>query len=354
MSSNLKYLLILAVLFLFLLPVFISRVDASSEETAALAITQAEETVGSAYEAVLEAERDRANVSELLDRLNVAGEHLAEAHMLYRLGNFDVVVHSANLSSEIGEEVRNRAEKLKTQAYESRIIGLLIRIISSIVGIVAVVFGTFITWRVFKRRYFHKQRQRSLKLDEFRILFLVAGLVLTLIVASPVFSLISLPKSGERFSELWLLGPGHKAEDYPFNVRVNEEYSIYAGVSNQLGELAYYAVYLKFCNQTQQLPNSTTSEACPLPPLYEFRFILFDGNVWEDPLTFAIDGNSSLVQSISINGMVFPVNCTSTWDSNRNGFYYQMFFELWLYNITSSSFQYHNRFVGLWLNMTSS
>ena len=74
---------------------------------------------------------------------------------------------------------------------------------------------------------------------------------------------------------------------------------------------------------------------------------------------FAIDyvllqQNFSLVQNVSINGMVFPVNCTSSWDSDRNGFYYQMFFELWLYNMTSSNFQYHNRFVDLWLNMTGS
>ncbi len=191
-----------------------------------------------------------------------------------------------------------------------------------------------------------------MKLDEIRILFLVAGLILILTAASPALTLISLPKSGERFSELWLLGPEHKAEDYPSNVRVNEQYSIYVGVGNQLHELQYYAVYVKFCNRTQQLPNSTTSEPSPLPPLYEFRFFLSDGKVWEASLTFAIEGNSSFVQNISINGMIFPVNCTSTWDSDRNGFYYQMFFELWLYNMASSSFQYHNRFVRIWLNAT--
>jgi len=199
-----------------------------------------------------------------------------------------------------------------------------------------------------------KGRLHLLKLDEFRILFLVAGLVLTLIAASPALSLISLPRSGERFSELWLLGPEHKAENYPFNVRNMKQYRIYVGVGNQLGELAYYAVYVKFRNQTQQLPNSKMSEPSPLPPLYEFRFVLSDGKVWEAPLTFTIEGNFSLVQNISINGIVFPVNRISTWDSDRNGFYYQMFFELWLYNMTSKSFQYHDRFVGLWLNMTGS
>jgi len=193
---------------------------------------------------------------------------------------------------------------------------------------------------------------KPMKLDEVRIIFLVAGLTLTLIAASPALSLISLPRSEESFSELWLLGPEHKAENYPFNVSNMTQHRIYVGVGNQLGYAAYYNVSVKFRNQTQQLPNSTTSEPSPLPTLYEFCFVLLDGNMWEAPLIFAIEGNSSLIQNISINGMVFPVNCTSTWDSARNGFYYQMFFELWLYNVTSSRFQYHNRFVGIWLNVT--
>jgi len=156
MISTSKLMVILTVLFLFLLPVFILRVSASSEETAALAITQAEETVASAYEAVLEAEQTRANVSELLDQLNVAGGHLAEAHMLFRLGDFDGAVHFAEISSEIGMDVKNEAEELKIEAYGSWITSLWIRIIGSIVGVIAVVFGTLLAWRVFKRRYFRQ------------------------------------------------------------------------------------------------------------------------------------------------------------------------------------------------------
>jgi len=194
--------------------------------------------------------------------------------------------------------------------------------------------------------------------EEYRTLFIVGSLILMLIPVVPTLSLfIRIPSGSERFSELWLLGPAHTAENYPFNVSVNEEYNLFVGVGNHLGSSSYYMVYVKFRNQTQQLPNSTTSEPSSLPPLNEFRFVLTDGEVWEAPLTFVIENvllqqNFSIVQNISINDIVFPVNYTSTWDSDRNGFYYQMFFELWLYNMTSSSFQYHNRFVGLCLNMT--
>jgi len=157
MSSNLKLLPILVVLLLPSIPVFISRVSASSENAANLAITQAEETMASAYEAVLEARRARANVSDLLDWLNVAGEHLAEAHMLYRLGDFDGAVYFAGLSSEIGEEVRNSAGELKIKAYESWIADLWSRVIGSFVGVIVVVSGIFVTWQVFKRRYFRQK-----------------------------------------------------------------------------------------------------------------------------------------------------------------------------------------------------
>lgn len=197
-------------------------------------------------------------------------------------------------------------------------------------------------------------------IEEYKTLFFAGSLILMLVVMIPTFSLvIRIPSGSERFSELWLLGPEHRAENYPFNVSVNEQYHLFVGVGNHLGSSSYYRVYVKFHNQTQQLPNSTTSEPSPLPPIHEFRFILSDGEAWETPLTFNIENvlfqqNFSLVQNISINGIVFPVNYTSTWDSDRNGFNYQMFFELWLYNMTTNCFQYHNRFVGLWLNVTGS
>ena len=198
-----------------------------------------------------------------------------------------------------------------------------------------------------------------MKITEFNILFLIVGLVLTLIVVTPALSLISLPRSGEQNSELWLLGPERMAGNFPFNVSVNEQYRVYVGVGNHLDKLAYYSVYVKFGNKTQQLSNSTTSEPRPLPPLHEFRFALSDGDVWEAPLIFdfeyvLLQENVSLVQSVSINGLTFPVNYISVWDSGMNGFYFKMFFELWLYNIASSNFQYHNRSVHLILNMTGS
>ena len=80
--------------------------------------------------------------------------------------------------------------------------------------------------------------------------FLTVGLLGVLVFSLPgALVLVHLP-GGERFSELWLLGPGHMAEGYPFDVGENASYLVYLGVRNDLGSAAYYVVYVKFGNRT--------------------------------------------------------------------------------------------------------
>jgi len=151
-----KLLVVLIILSAFVFPIFVCRIDASSGDVAASAIGQAEGVVASAYEAVLEAEQAGANVSGLLVRLNEAGELLARAQVAFRLGDFDEAVVSANLCSEIGEGVRSEADELRVKAYGGRVTGSWLTMTGSMVSVVAVVFGSFWGWRVFKRRYIRR------------------------------------------------------------------------------------------------------------------------------------------------------------------------------------------------------
>jgi len=198
------------------------------------------------------------------------------------------------------------------------------------------------------------------KIEEYRGFFVTGSLILILIAAAPILSLfIRIPGSSEEFSEFWLLGPTRKAEGYPFDVQVNESYLIYVGVANRLGRSTYYRVYVKLRNQTQPLPTASNSSPSILPPIYEFDMFVRDDEVWEKPFNFTVlealtANDTMLLKSLQISGFVFQVDGFSLWNEERRGFYYQLFFELWLYNKTSSSFQYHNRFVGIWLNMTGS
>lgn len=199
-----------------------------------------------------------------------------------------------------------------------------------------------------------------MNLEDYRTVFASVSLVLILVAAFPGLNVaISFPRSVERFSELWILGPERMAEGYPFNVTAGEgQGPVHIGVRNHMGASQYYLVHAKFRNQTQPLPDVLASEASPLPPLYEFRFFLADEETWETSMSFVVKDvvfkwNSSFVGLISINDHVFPINLSSRWNSDQNGFYYELFLELWLYDQMLQSFRFHERFVGIWLNMTN-
>jgi len=143
----------------FLVPNFAPESSASDSDSASLAIKQAEATMASAYEAILEAEQVGANVSDLLARLNVAAENLANAHVCHGLGDFENATRFANLCYDIGKEVRNEAYELRIEAYGPDVISRLVENIGSIIGIIGIIYAGFLGWHVFKRRY-HKRLLR--------------------------------------------------------------------------------------------------------------------------------------------------------------------------------------------------
>jgi hypothetical protein len=195
-------------------------------------------------------------------------------------------------------------------------------------------------------------------LEEYRILFLVVTLGLALIAAYPALAMV-VPFTGdpEKFSEFWLLSPGHTAEGYPFSVGTGEMYSVFVCLGNHMNSSEYYMVYVKFGNITQL--DLDSSEPSSLLPLYEFRAFVGDEDVWESPMTFGFQ-NVSIedvilsVDNVIINGMVFPVDASTSWDSEKSGFYFRLSFELWRYDMALKSFRFHDRVVGLRLNMTES
>jgi hypothetical protein len=196
-----------------------------------------------------------------------------------------------------------------------------------------------------------------MSLEDLKLLYVFSCIALSVIILSPTLAMVIRLPSGEKFSELWLLGPGHMAEDYPFNVLPNQVYEMYLGATNHMGGLEYYMVYAKFRNQTEPLPDSINGTPSALEPLVEYRLFLDDNETWEREISFSFEnasfqGNTSRVSRLIINGFTFEIDKAAMWDEENGGFYYQLFFELWLYNATCSCFQFHNRFVGIWLNMT--
>jgi hypothetical protein len=198
-----------------------------------------------------------------------------------------------------------------------------------------------------------------LSLGDCRYAFIVVGLIGVLMFNVPSIMMFVHMPGGERFSELYVLGPGHKAEGYPFNVGTDVDYSVFLGVGNHLGGSASYQVVVKMRNATEPLPNATNGVPSPLPMLYAYEVFLAEGQTWEEALVFRFDdvafgANVSSVGKIRVNDAWTNVNETAVRDEVNNGYYYQVFVELWLYNTTGNSFGFHNRFVSFWLNMTRS
>ena len=132
---------------------------------------------------------------------------------------------------------------------------------------------------------------------------------------------------------------------------------VYVGVGNQLGSSAYYVLYVKLGNQTDQMPNATLGTPSILQPLYEYRFSIQDSMNWESLFTFSvsnasISGNNSQINTLQLNGVAFNVDKPAMWDSNSTTFRYQLLFELWLYNSQSGAVSFNDRFVDLQLNLT--
>jgi hypothetical protein len=197
-----------------------------------------------------------------------------------------------------------------------------------------------------------------MKLRDYRLLFIIVGLIGILLIASPIWLNAVQLSPGERFSELYLLNADGVAGNYPFNIIVNQNYAVNIGVGNHLGSLAYYLVYVKLLNETDPLPNSNTSLPTPVTPLYVCRFFIPSSQTREGLIAFSVNGASitksqSVVNQMVINGNIIEVQKPANWNTNSTMYHYRLLFELWLFNEKSCSFEYSNRAVYLSLNITS-
>jgi hypothetical protein len=225
-----------------------------------------------------------------------------------------------------------------------------------------------------------------LDLLRYKALFLVVTAVLALLVASPVLEKVLVYPQTEFFTELWLLGPQHTAENYPHNITSNENYGVFLGVTNHLGSCAYYVVEVKFRNATQSGPDSFNRTCSSLGPLYSLNFFVPDEETWEMPLSFSLDysfdkvarivyrnvsvsapGGNVTYQLVAENIVLDRANLShlrlndatlslqglsSDFDPQTSEFFGNLVFELWIYNAQTSGFVYHERYVDLKFNMT--
>lgn len=201
-------------------------------------------------------------------------------------------------------------------------------------------------------------RSKILDLLQFKALLIIVTAVIALIVVSPALQKIQVFPQTEFFTDLSLLGPGKIAANYPYNIAINHNYSVFLDITNHLGSYTYYQVQIKFRNETQSSPNSFNRSYSNLPSLYNVAAFIADKESWRLPITFSFNYSFTSVTSITFNTIKFNgvdtnlAGLSSNWNASKGVFYGNLVFELWIYNSAINTFQYHERYLSLLMNMT--
>jgi hypothetical protein len=149
-SIILLALLIFSICFLGLNTAFAQTNQADSK------LQAVNNSVNQAFNAVLDAEKAGANVTDLLSQLNNAANILAGAENSYRAGDITATIAKANSLLPIAQEITNNAQVLKQSAIVNGQNNFWSTIIFTIVIAVVFVLVLFFIWRWFKRNYMNR------------------------------------------------------------------------------------------------------------------------------------------------------------------------------------------------------
>lgn len=83
-------------------------------------------------------------------------------------------------------------------------------------------------------------------------------IICIIIAASVVVFVILTPKQGEHFTEFYILGPNHLASDYPTNLTLGENTTVFLGIINHEFTPINYSIEVWLSNQTT-VYNMTTN-----------------------------------------------------------------------------------------------
>jgi uncharacterized membrane protein len=152
-----------------------------------------------------------------------------------------------------------------------------------------------------------------------------ASIALVLVTVLAVFAAVQpiLPANSEAFSEIGVLGPSQTIGGYPTSVVAGSPIHLYGYIGNHEGVSSYYQFLVKVGNQTTQVSNSTYAQA---PVILTYSRVL--------------ENNQSAT---------FPLDLTL----RSQGTNVRLIFELWSYDVTTSSYAYTGLWNQLFLNVTS-
>jgi CHASE3 domain sensor protein len=113
----------------------------------------ANDAFNQAFNAVLDAEKAGANVTDLLAQINVAQSILAQAENSYRTGNTNTAATQADSVLPIAQQVTNEAQDANQTAIVSEQNVFWSTIAFTVIGVFVFILALVLVWRWFKRRY---------------------------------------------------------------------------------------------------------------------------------------------------------------------------------------------------------
>ncbi len=109
------------------------------------------------------------------------------------------------------------------------------------------------------------------KIDKLFIIGVIAAIIL---VASVTSYMVVTPKTGDQFTEFYLLGEGGKLADYPTNLTLGQGGNVTMGITNHEAQNVTYQIIISLQNQTLSTIDN---------------ILLADGATWNQTYTFTPD-----------------------------------------------------------------
>jgi hypothetical protein len=154
-SLNLLMMTLPVALLTLLLVTYVPRVAFCSEDASAK-ISQAENAISEAFAGTLQAEAAGANITGLLEKLNLAQENLNQAQLAFRNGNLTESIEKAGTSRETALSVLNEASEIKNASIVNGKNVFLFNIVFSLAATSVFLVGLVMVWRWMKRRHFRE------------------------------------------------------------------------------------------------------------------------------------------------------------------------------------------------------
>ena len=140
-------ILLVSVVCVLPLPVHADQSSAQAE------LNSARLRLADCFSAIRAAEAASANISELTRTLNSAGILFSQAELVYSAGDFGAAQVFAVQSQNLLSNFISNANSLETEATLRHDQDFLFNFVGSILGLVAVLVGSFVVWVLLKRKY---------------------------------------------------------------------------------------------------------------------------------------------------------------------------------------------------------